>query len=106
MCRRPPRSSAFTLLELVLVLVIIAIVPAMAAPSLRGWHKGSKMKDTAAEFISLTELARTRAVSSTMVHRLMVDSQNGRCFLAVQQGQAQGQVQGQLQVQGQGQQFE
>src|SRR5215208_972893 len=100
MCRRT-RSSAFTLLELVLVMVIIATVLAMAAPSLRGWHKGSKMKDTAAEFISLTELARTRAVSSTVVHRLMVDSQNGRCFLAMQQGP--GQAQGQVLGQGQGQ---
>lgn len=71
------------------MMVIIATVLAMAAPSLRGWHKGSKLKDTAAEFISLTELARTRAVSSTVVHRLMVDSANGRCFLATQQGPAQ-----------------
>jgi type II secretion system protein H len=87
MRRRRTERSAFTLLELVLVMMVIATVLAMAAPSLRGWHKGSKLKDAAAEFITLTELARTRSVSSTTVHRLMVDAGSGRCFLAVQNGQ-------------------
>jgi type II secretion system protein H len=87
MRRRRTHRPAFTLLELVLVLMVIATVLAMAAPSMRGWHKGSKLKDAAAEFITLTELARTRAVSSTRVHRLTIAAGSGRCFLVVQNGQ-------------------
>jgi general secretion pathway protein H len=84
---RGPR--AFTLLELVLVMVIISTVLAMAAPSLRGWSKGAKLRDAADQVLSLTRLARTQAISTATVYQLNVDSQAGTYFLTQQQARLQ-----------------
>lgn len=80
------RSSAFTLLELVLVLVIIGTALGMAAPSLRGWSRGSRLRDTADQFLALTRLARSQAVASCQVHRLCLSS-SGQYQLLVQHGE-------------------
>jgi type II secretion system protein H len=69
-----PRHHAFTLLELVLVMVVICTVLAIAAPSMRGWNQGNKLKDAATEFITLTKLARTMAVSNSRTYRIQFDA--------------------------------
>ncbi len=61
---------AFTLLELVLVMVIICTVLGAAAPSLRGFFVSRKTDDTAARILALTRLARSQAVSEGCVYRL------------------------------------
>lgn len=81
------RRRAFSLLELVLVLAVIAIALAAVAPTLRGWHRGSHLRDAGDQFLTLTRLARTRAVANAQVHRLSIDAAAGRCFVAVQDGQ-------------------
>ena len=87
MRRRTAHSAAFTLLELVLVLVLLTTVLAMAAPSMRGWSRSTQLKDVAREFIAVANLARTQAISTGKVHRLMVDPSNRRYWLTVQEGQ-------------------
>jgi prepilin-type N-terminal cleavage/methylation domain-containing protein len=76
---------AFTLLELVLVLLVITIAVGVAAPSLRGWNRGSRMRDTADQLIALARLARTQAASTAQVHRLTLGS--GRCVVMAQDGE-------------------
>jgi type II secretion system protein H len=71
---RPPRQSGFTLLELILVMVIICTALALAAPSLNGWARGSKMRNAVDQFVALTQFARTQAVSTATVHRLQIDA--------------------------------
>lgn len=82
-----PTRPAFTLIELVLVMFVVTIAIGVVAPTLSGWSRGSHLRDAAEQFVTLTRLARTRAVSVAQIHRLTVDSRSRRCALAVQDGQ-------------------
>ena len=86
----PERRSAgaFTLLELIVVLVLISTILAMAAPSLRGFAYGRQTADAAARILSLTHLARSRAASWGCVHRLNVDAETGTYWLTMQRAGA------------------
>jgi type II secretion system protein H len=81
------RRAAFTLLELVLVLLVITIAVGIAAPSLRGWSRGSKMRDTADQLVTLARLARTQAASTAQLHRLTLDARNNRAVVQIQDGE-------------------
>src|SRR3954464_11941493 len=89
---RPSSRRAFTLIELMLVLLVIAIALGTVAPSLRGHSRTSKLRDTAEQFVTLTRLARTRAMSTGQPHRIVIGaaprsgSERPRCVLAVQNG--------------------
>ena len=82
---RHPRS-AFTLLELILVMVIICTALAMAAPSLRGWSRGSQLRDTGDQFLTLARWARASATADAKIYRLNVDAAAGKYWVTVQQG--------------------
>src|SRR3954470_22935075 len=84
---RRPRQSAFTLLELILVMVIICTALAMAAPSLNGWARGSKMRDAVDQFVALTQFARTQAISAATVHRLQIDGAARTYYVLIQDGE-------------------
>lgn len=71
------RQSGFTLLELILVMVIICVVLGMAAPSLRGWSRGSALRDAADELLAVTRLARSQAATSGNTCRLCIDADGG-----------------------------
>jgi type II secretory pathway pseudopilin PulG len=87
MMRSRRNSDAFTLLELVFVLVIVSATLALAAPSLRGWSRGSKLRDCADEFLALARYARAQAIVNGVVYRLNVDSNSGRYWVTAQQGE-------------------
>jgi prepilin-type N-terminal cleavage/methylation domain-containing protein len=80
-------KRAFTLLELVLVMVLIAIILSYAAPSLRGWSRGSKLRDATDQMLSATRYARTQAIAKSTVCRLEFDMANGRYAVSYQCGQ-------------------
>jgi type II secretion system protein H len=67
-------NFGFTLIELVVVLTIITIALGMAAPSLRGWSDGAKLRDAADQFIATTQYARNQAVLSASEIRITFDS--------------------------------
>jgi len=78
-------TGGFTLLELIAVLVLISTVLAIAAPSLRGFVRARQTADVAARMLSLTHLARSRAVSWGAVHRLNIDDEDGVYWLTAQE---------------------
>src|SRR3954464_4283125 len=78
---------AFTLIELILVLLIIGTVLAMASPSLRGWSRGSKIRDAGEQFLSVARYGRAQAVADARMYRLQVDAKSGTYQLLVQDGE-------------------
>jgi type IV fimbrial biogenesis protein FimT len=87
MRRNPRQPGGFTLIELMLVMLIITVVLGMAAPSLRGWRRGTTMKGAAEDFITITRYARVQAVANGAVHRVILEPATGRYYVAVQSGQ-------------------
>ena len=80
------RKPGFTLLELILVLAIIGITLSLASPSVRGWGRGSTLRNVSDDFLAMTRLARTQAVATARVHRLTVNN-GGYYEVTVQQGE-------------------
>lgn len=78
------RAGGFTLLELVLVMVIICMVLAMGAPSLRGFFASRQTSDAAAQIMALAYYARTQAVAEGRTYRLNLDTQSGKYWLTAQ----------------------
>jgi Tfp pilus assembly protein FimT len=74
-------------MELVFVLVIITIAMAMAAPSLRNFWKGNRIKDAGEQLSYITRLARTQAISDGAVYRLGIDPNGTGYALYVQQAE-------------------
>ena len=81
------RRSAFTLMELVLVLMLITIAMAIAAPSLRNFWKGNRVKDAGDQLAYIARLARTQAISDGAVYRLVIDADGKGYALYVQQAE-------------------
>lgn len=78
------QTRAFTLLELTLALLIIGLVVALAAPSLRGWSRAARLRDAADQMLALTRLARSQAVTDACTYRLNVDVSAGKYWLSRQ----------------------
>jgi prepilin-type N-terminal cleavage/methylation domain-containing protein len=56
--------TAFTLIELLLVITIIAILAAMGLPHLKGWGEGNSMSAATSQLMNDLALARQRAIST------------------------------------------
>lgn len=78
-------GRAFTLLELVAVMLLVCTVLAMAAPSLSGFARGRRTADAAGNILALTNLARTRAVTEARLYRLNIDTDDASYYLTAQQ---------------------
>ena len=79
--KRPPASlvtRAFTLIELMVVLVLIGIMTAVLIPEMRGSYEDALLRSTGRELINVCHLAYSRAVSLNQVHRLQLDVRTGR----------------------------
>jgi type II secretion system protein H len=72
---RLPACSAFTLVELILVMAILGIVLAAAAPSLGRFFRGRALHSEASRFVALTHYAQNRAVSEGIPMILWIDPQ-------------------------------
>jgi len=70
-------SRAFTLIELILVMAMLLIVLAVAAPSLSNFFRGRSLDSEARRFVALTHYARSRAVSEGTPMVLWINGQDG-----------------------------
>jgi type II secretion system protein H len=71
------RRAAFTLIELVLVLAILAMMVALVAPALAKSSRSRMLEQEALRLVALTEYARDEAVSHGVAMAVYVDAQSG-----------------------------
>ncbi len=60
-----------TLIELLVVLVILAIIAAIAAPNISQWIENYTVRKAARQLVSDLQLARMKAVSQGVQHRVL-----------------------------------
>src|SRR5664279_4654959 len=62
--------AAFTLVELMVVMVLIGIMTAMILPEMKGTYEDALLRSTSRELVSVCSLASSHAVSVNQAHRL------------------------------------
>ena len=75
------RNSAFTLIELLTVIVIIGIMTAMIITEMRGTFEDALLRSTSRDLVSVFELASSRAISFNQLHRVRLDTTTGKYFV-------------------------
>ena len=75
---------AFTLIELILVMVILCAVLGMAGPSMRGFFSQRQVEDAAASIMALAQFAKSQAVCEGRTYRLNLDTDDRTYWLTVQ----------------------
>lgn len=67
------QRSGFSLVELMVVLVLIAILTAMILPEMRGTFEGELLRSTSRELVRGLSLAHSQSVTLNQRHRLIID---------------------------------
>lgn len=68
------RKSAFTLIELILVMGVLATFAAVVVPNLSGFLKGRDIVQEGRRFVALTQFARNEAISTGVAQIVWVDA--------------------------------
>jgi len=79
--RKSPSRSAFTLIELMVVMVLIGIMTAMILPEMKGTYEDALLRSTSRELVSVCGLASSHAVSVNQAHRLRLDRKTGHYLI-------------------------
>jgi type II secretion system protein H len=74
-------QTAFTLIELMVVIVIIGIMTAMMIPEMKGTFQDALLRSTSRELINVFDLAYSRAVSLNQLRRVRLDEKTGHYFV-------------------------
>ena len=83
------QRCAFTLIELILVMALLVVVLAVAAPSLSNFFRGRTIDSEARRFISLTRYGQSRAVSEGVPMVLWIDTKQRTYGLKQESGYAE-----------------
>jgi type II secretion system protein H len=77
-------SSAFTLIELILVLALLVVITSLAAPAMANFIRGRALDSEARRLFALMHAGQSRAVSEGMPMVLWVDEKQGAYGLQVE----------------------
>jgi type II secretion system protein H len=69
-------NSGFTLMELLLVMVVIAVAAAIAAPGFTGFSRGRRLPNTAIALMTTARWCRVQAIINGTTYRLNLDHSN------------------------------
>jgi type II secretion system protein H len=72
------RKLGFTLIELMVVIVLIAIMTAMIIPQMKGTFEDALLRSTARTLVDVFHLASSHAIAMNQVHRVRLDRSAGR----------------------------
>lgn len=78
------RRGGYTLVELVVVMVILALAAALAVPAMAAWRPTSDADAAAARVAAMLQLAHERAVTRGRPMELVIDIPNRRVWLGRQ----------------------
>ena len=70
-------SSAFTLIELILILALLVIITSLAAPAMANFIRGRALDSEARRLFALMHAGQSRAVSEGMPMVLWIDGKSG-----------------------------
>ncbi len=71
-------GRAFTLVELMVVVVLIGVLSALIIPEMKGTFGDALLRSTSRDLINVFDLASSRAVSFDQACRVKLDTQTGR----------------------------
>lgn len=77
-------ARAFTLIELMVVIVLIGILSAAILPAMRGTYDDAVLRSSGRELMNVFQLAYSRAVTLNQVQRVHIDETTGRYVLESQ----------------------
>ncbi len=83
MRRHANPSRGFTLIELVLVMLIVALLLAVVAPSLGGLLRSQRLDQSARTVAAMLREARTHAAAEARPVRVVIDTEDNTCWLEV-----------------------
>jgi prepilin-type N-terminal cleavage/methylation domain-containing protein len=75
------KLAAFTLIELMVVMVLIGVMTAMILPEMKGTYEDALLRSTSRELVSVCSLASSHAVSGNQAYRLRLDLKTGRYLI-------------------------
>lgn len=79
-------ARAFTLVELIVVMVLLLIVASMVAPRMSSFYRGRALSEEARRLLSLINYAQSRAVAEGVPIILWIDPTRARYGLEIQTG--------------------
>lgn len=71
---------AFTLIEMMVVVVLIGVLVALVIPEMKGTYDDAVLRSTARKFVDVFVLANSQAVAGNRKHLVRIDTQ-GRKFM-------------------------
>jgi len=74
-------ARAFTLVEIMLVVILIGILTAMIIPEMKGSYEDALLRSTSRELLNACSLASSRAICLNRLHRVRLDRSGGRYFV-------------------------
>jgi type II secretion system protein H len=77
-------GSAFTLIELILVLALLVIITSIAAPAMARFIRGRALDTEAGRMLALIHVAQSRAVSEGAPMMLWINEQSGAYGVAAE----------------------
>jgi prepilin-type N-terminal cleavage/methylation domain-containing protein len=83
---RRKRQPAFTLLELILVMLVIAILAGILAPAMARFTMGRSVENFGHRMIGAAQYARAQSISESRVYRLNFDQGTGQFWLTADTG--------------------